>query len=254
MVPHRAGLVSVSTLLFTLLVSAACQSERNSVRSQLPPLPAFVHQNRSSIELFQKTDQLARQEPHSAERIGRLGMTYHAYRFMAEARRSYELARKFAPDEFRWLYYQGFLEKTVFNFRAAESIFRLALELKPDSAEIWAELGDLYLKWNRPDDAATHLTRALVLDPAQPLAALGQARLALLTENWERAIALLTPILDAHPRLASAPFAPSPRASSALALPQVSGTSLQQPRPRRRGGAASLVRRLWLGNRDTIDA
>ena len=200
MVPHRAGLVSVSTLLLTLLVSAACQSERNSVRSQLPPLPAFVHQNRSSIELFQKTDQLARQEPHSAERIGRLGMTYHAYRFMAEARRSYELARKFAPDEFRWLYYQGFLEKTVFNFRAAESIFRLALELKPDSAEIWAELGDLYLKWNRPDDAATHLTRALVLDPAQPLAALGQARLALLTENWERAIALLTPILDAHPR------------------------------------------------------
>ena len=168
---------------------------------RLPALPAFVYQNDTSIAVFRDADRLARQAPLSAERIGRLGMTYHAYQFMHEARLGYALARMLAPDDYRWVYYSAFLEKAVFNFTASEDLFNAALAFRPDSAEVWAELGDMYLMWNRPDEAATHLARALELDPTQPAAALGQARLALLEEDWERAIALLTPILDVHPRL-----------------------------------------------------
>ena len=200
MLRHRTSLIAL-LLLAALPISAACQRERESVISRLPLPPKFVYQNRSSIELFREADQLARQEPLSAERIGRLGMTYHAYRFKDEARQSYELARNIAPNEYRWIYYQAFLEKSVFDFRKAESLFKRALEFKLDSAEVLAELGDLYLKWNRPDDAATHFTKALTIEPLQPLAALGQARLALITERWNEALALLVPILDTHPRL-----------------------------------------------------
>jgi tetratricopeptide (TPR) repeat protein len=199
--PRRCTSLLSLLLLVGLFFSAACQREREPLISQLPLLPKFVYQNRSSIELFHEADRLARQEPLSAERIGRLGMTYHAYRFTDEARQTYSLARNIAPNEYRWVYYQAFLEKSVYDFQKAESFFQQALEFKSDSAEVLAELGDLYLKWNRPDDAATHFTRALTIERLQPLAALGQARLALIAERWEEALALLIPILDTHPRL-----------------------------------------------------
>jgi len=194
----------VMLALLPMLGAAACTGRPESVLTRLPQFPAFVHQNAASIALFRDADAGARETPASADRIGRLGMTYHAYRFSDEARRSYEVARELAPDEYRWIYYQAFLEKSVFDFSAAESLFRRALDFDPDSAEVWAELGDLYLSWNRPDDAVESLTRALALDPTQPLAALGQARLALRTEDWTGAVALLTPVLDGHPRLSLA--------------------------------------------------
>ncbi|MAG69713.1 MAG: tetratricopeptide repeat protein [Vicinamibacterales bacterium] len=194
----------VVLVLLPVFGAAACAGGNDAVFTRLPQFPTFAHQNAASIALFQEANASAREAPATADRIGRLGMTYHAYRFSDEARRSYEAARDLAPDEYRWIYYQAFLEKSIFDFPAAQSLFRRALELDPDSAEVWAELGDLYLKWNRRDDAAESLARALALDPTQPLAALGQARLALLTEDWSGAVALLTPVLDAHPRLSLA--------------------------------------------------
>ncbi|HJO18236.1 MAG TPA: hypothetical protein QGH09_08570 [Vicinamibacterales bacterium] len=199
--PRWCTSLTALLLLVVLPFSAACQREREPLISRLPLLPNFVYQNKSSIELFHEADRLARQEPLSAERIGRLGMTYHAYRFTDEARQTYALARNIAPNEYRWVYYQAFLEKSVFDFQKAETFFQEALEYKSDSAEVLAELGDLYLKWNRPDDAAIHFTKALTLERSQPLAALGQARLALIAERWNEALALLIPILDTHPRL-----------------------------------------------------
>ena len=168
---------------------------------RLPALPSFVYQNETSAVLFRDADRRAREAPVSPERIGRLGMLYHSYRFMNEARRCYELARALAPNEYRWVYYAAFLEKAVFDFPASEALFTAALASRPEAAEVSAELGDLYLKWNRAEEAATHLTRALALDPTQPVAALGRARLALIAEDWEAAIALLTPILESYPRL-----------------------------------------------------
>ena len=203
MIRRLAWLASTTAIATSLLLGCGGRPSNTDVSplDRLPALPAFVYQNDTSIAVFRNADRLARQAPPSAERIGRLGMTYHAYRFMHEARLGYALARTLAPDDYRWVYYPAFLEKAVFEFTASEDLFNAALAFQPDSAEVWAELGDLYLMWNRPDEAAAHLARALELDPTQPVAALGQARLALLEENWEAAIALLTPILDLHPRL-----------------------------------------------------
>jgi len=99
-------------------------------------------------------------EPRSAEAIGRLGMLYHAYRFLDEARTSYRIAHELAPDDFRFVYYAAKLEKTAFAYEAAEALFRSAIAMKPGDAELWAELGDLYLMWNRREDAETHLGKA----------------------------------------------------------------------------------------------
>ncbi|HXV65162.1 MAG TPA: hypothetical protein VEK15_30995 [Vicinamibacteria bacterium] len=166
----------------------------------LPALPAFANLNAVSEELFRAADARARESP-SAESFGSLGMLYHAYRFLEEGRVCYELARRSDPGDFRWIYYGAMLEKTGYRYEASETLFIRALEMRPDDAELLAELGDLYLMWARPGDARESLERSLRLDPLQPVAALGKARLAMLEEKWSEILAILLPLLDRFPRL-----------------------------------------------------
>ncbi|MGH9334255.1 MAG: hypothetical protein ACRD21_10950, partial [Vicinamibacteria bacterium] len=151
---------------------------------QLPPLPSFERRNEASIASFVDADRKAREAPASADLAGRLGMLYHAYQFLPEARRCYELAREIDRGDLRWIFYAAKLEKTAFRYEAGEMLFLEALERRPDDAEIHAELGDLYLMWNRREKAARELSKALELEPLQPLAVLGKARLLSIDQQW----------------------------------------------------------------------
>lgn len=170
----------------------------------LPPLPALSFQNRGSVARFLEADEIARSDPRSAKSAGKLGMLYHAYQFLDEARRCYRIARELAPEEYRWIYYGAKLEKSAYRYEASEALFLLALDHRPRDAELWAELGELYLLWGRRDDAQEMLGRALELDPLQPVAALGRARLLSLEQRWGEVIDLLTPLLARFPRLSRA--------------------------------------------------
>lgn len=192
--------VALLAVLFWLLVWQPRQ-QREAALARLPPLPAFTQQNAMSVARFREADRRAREDPRSPEAVGRLGMLYHAYLFMDQARACYELARSLAPNTFEWTYYLAYLEKTVFRYPEAESAFKQAIEQRPEDAELWAQLGDLYLTWARRDEAEASLTHALELDPREPLAAIGRARLVLQDGDWQDAIDLLTPILEDHPRL-----------------------------------------------------
>ncbi len=191
--------VVVKRVAISLLLLSGC----HPVAERLPGLPTFTYQNDDSVSRFHEADALARLDA-DAESIGRLGMLYHAYQFHAEGRASYALARELAPNEYRWIYYAAMLEKTAFEYEAAESLFQRALEIRPDDPELWAELGDLYLMWARREEARTHLDRGLALEPVQPVAALGVARLLTLEQDWDGVIALITPLLERHPRLSKA--------------------------------------------------
>ena len=188
----RLGIVLV-------LIASAC--DRASDR--LPALPVFTHQNEASVARFHDADALARGGV-DAESVGGLGMLYHAYQFHDQGRACYALARELAPDEFRWIYYGAMLDKQAFHYESAEALFLRALERRPDDAELHAELGALYLMWARREDARVHLDKALDLEPLQPVAALGKARLLTLSQEWDGVIALLAPLLEQHPRLSKA--------------------------------------------------
>lgn len=181
------------------LIASAC----GRTADRLPALPTFTYQNDVSIELFRRADARAREHP-DAENVGRLGMLYFAYQFLNHGRECFALARELAPDDFRWVYYAAMLDKRAFEYEAAEAAFVRALELRPDDAELHAELGALYLMWARADAARAELDRALELDPLQPVAALGKARLLALSQDWDGVLELMTPVLERHPRLSKA--------------------------------------------------
>lgn len=182
-----------------VLIGAGC----DDVAGRLPAQPPMTHQNASSVERFSEADARARHERDAAS-IGALGMLYHAYQFHDPGRACYALARELSPGEFRWIYYGAMLDKQAFRYEASEALFLRALELRPEDAELWAELGDLYLMWARREDAERHLDRALELDPLQPVASLGKARLLTLAQDWDAVLALLTPLLEEHPRFSKA--------------------------------------------------
>jgi tetratricopeptide (TPR) repeat protein len=194
---------AIRKLAAACALSAALLDCRDAT-DRLPSLPRFPSQNEVSVSAFGDADRRARERPVSAHSVGRLGMLYHAYQFLAQARVCYEIARELAPGEFRWIYYSAKLEKTAFNYEASEAFFLRALQMKPEDAELWAELGDLYLLWARAADAARHLEKALELDPLQPTAALGKARLLSIDQKWQEVIGLMTPLLGRHPRLSAA--------------------------------------------------
>ena len=185
-------------IVLALIVSAC---DRPSER--LPQLPVFTHQNDASVARFHDADALAHSDT-DAESVGGLAMLYHAYQFHDQGRASYALARELAPDEFRWIYYGAMLDKQAFHYETAEALFLRALELRPDDAELHAELGALYLMWARREAARMQLDKSLALDPLQPVAALGKARLLTLSQDWDGVIALMASLLERHPRLSKA--------------------------------------------------
>ena len=191
---HR--LLAVATLV---LVASSC----DDTASRIPAPSSLSHQNAASVEAFQRAYIVARTKA-TAENVGALAMLYHAYAFFDQARACYALARELDPDAFRWVYYQAQLEKTTFEYEAAEALFLDALERRPESAELHAELGDLYLMWSRPDDARPRLEAALALEPVQPVASLGTARLLTLSQDYEGVLEVMTPLLERHPRLSKA--------------------------------------------------
>ena len=199
MAKRLAGTVKGAWLAALLVVAPAC----DRTADRLPLLPELAYQNQASVSIFRQADARAREAP-TAESVGKLGMLYHAYQFLLPARTCYELARGLAPEEFRWTYYQAKLEKTAFDYGASEALFLRALELAPEDPELWAEIGDLYLKWARRDDAERRLRKALELDSLQPVAALGAARLETLAENWQGVLDVMTPLLARYPRLSKA--------------------------------------------------
>lgn len=188
--------------LFLLVIAVLSGCQRPG--KPLPSLPDFQGQNRASVSAFLDKDARARRSPASAEAIGELGMLYHSYQFLVEASLCYEIARELDPDEYRFVYYGAKAEKAAFRYEASESLFQRGLEMRPDDAELWAELGELYLMWGRRGDAERTLARALELDPREPVASLGRARLLSLDQKWDSVIETLTPILELHPRLSKA--------------------------------------------------
>jgi tetratricopeptide (TPR) repeat protein len=178
--------------------------EESVVRAELPPLPALELRNDHTVSLFEDADAAARRNPLLHDPIGKLGMLYHAHLFEEQARICYRLARRLAPEEFRWVYYAGVLEQTYHFDEKATPLFNRAVELRPEDVDSWARLGDVRLSLELRNEAQSAFAKALQFDANHPLAAIGRARLAMLERDWPELIAILQPVIERYPRYSAA--------------------------------------------------
>jgi protein O-GlcNAc transferase len=94
------------------------------------------------------------------------------------------------------------------NLRAAEQLFRQALEAEPERAETWYYLGILHSQQRRFEPAIEYLQKAIALDPRQPVyvyalanAHLERGEYGEAAARYRRAIRLHHDFADAHNNL-----------------------------------------------------
>jgi tetratricopeptide (TPR) repeat protein len=159
----RNKFLSGGILLFSSLISAAQASHQNSTLSLL-------------------------QDAAQAITAGKLG----------RAEGDLQSVLRTAPDDYRALDLLGVVRVLQQREIAAEKLFRLAVQKKPDFAPARAHLGLLYVQMGRPEEAVPELREAVRLDPARSDASgalvrilQDQARAASAAGDSEKALALL---------------------------------------------------------------
>jgi tetratricopeptide (TPR) repeat protein len=118
-----------------------------SQAQSLPDLPQPVFDNFAPEirEQMRKAYAAAQASPRDADAVGRLGMTLHTYEEYDGAAVCYELARRLAPDEFRWVYHLGIVQAASGKHGEAAAVFKEAARRRPDYLPARLRLADSLL-------------------------------------------------------------------------------------------------------------
>jgi len=133
----------------------------------LPVPPVQQVDKEVAVALFAATQQ-ALMHYQDPEAIGRLGMVYHAHDYAEPARVAYARAKSLAPEDYRWTYYHAYTSFELGDSETAIAGFRRTLELKPDYAPCYLNLGKLYHdlgEYDRADEAHEKYVEARPDDP-----------------------------------------------------------------------------------------
>jgi tetratricopeptide (TPR) repeat protein len=128
-----------------------------------------------------------RENPGSAEAWGRLGEVYDVHRLNDQAVECYDRAIDLDPAAWRWDYFAG-LNLSGTDRAEAGRRFERALEHEARYPPLWLHAGWTRLLDERLDDAAIAFERLLVLEPSSVNARIGLARVALASNDAERAL------------------------------------------------------------------
>ncbi len=172
---------------------------RRAILRQLPPVPDLCKEPKALVDAIHRADSDARDDPFSVEKIGQLGMMYHANDMFDQAKLCYETAVKLSPVDFRWNYYLALVNEEIGREDRAIELLRRAIELVPEYIAAKARLGTLLLRNSRVQEARTTFEDVLNHDPLQPDACLGMARILARERNWRNVISTLEPTLEVNP-------------------------------------------------------
>ena len=175
--------------------------------------PMFSSRAGSTTERNRQLTAAIAATPASGQAHWRLGQLYHLLSRDAEARQEFERAAGFPA-----LAGAGAVQRTISRMYLAEANLEQAFEsgrrrvaLEPNAVEAHNDLGDVYRKQNRDDEALVEFLVATLLDPldGDAYAAIGQIHLAAgryrdATEPLRRALTLKPDQAEARYALATA--------------------------------------------------
>ena len=169
-----------------------------------PNTPDLKLLNASARELVEQTDREARQQPASAEAVGKLGMVYHANLVHKPADAAYRLAARLAPDDHRWAYALAVLHEETGAAKEQLEFLQKTVERKPDHVPALLKLADSYFKADRLEEAARHYETAAGAQggTASLQAAFGLGRVRARSGEWSKVIETVGPATKAYPHAA----------------------------------------------------
>ena len=159
----------------------------------------------------QRLDELLT-DPHAeasdlAAAYGRLGALYAAYRLSAAADSAFRNARTLDPQSFVWTYYSAHLALEFGDPAGALQLLTRAGDLDPDYPTLALRRGEALLGLSRLDEAQAAYREALDRQPELRAAALyGLAQIDLLHRAWGDAVDKLREVLALDPRADAARY------------------------------------------------
>ena len=197
----KAGALAVALAAITWLLAPILLPVK--LPADFPKLPDLRTVNQGARALLEGADREARRRPASAEAVGKLGMAYHANMFLEQAAAAYRIAARLAPNDYRWVYCQAFLQEETGNEQEQVKFLRQTVRLKPDHVPALLRLADGEFKQDRLDEAAHYYERAAgAPDGRSSLqAAFGLGRVAARRHEWTQVIEHVAPLTHTYPYL-----------------------------------------------------
>ncbi|MBW2096674.1 MAG: tetratricopeptide repeat protein [Deltaproteobacteria bacterium] len=183
-----ASLVIIGTMeIFT-------QAHTNVAMVRLPNLPQ-VGEKRLTL---QRQLQERRQEVRYAlsrsgtgrtfgQAVGELGRLYQANHFYERALGCYRLAREYDPTSPLWFYLSASIHQQRGETEAVLGFLKRTLRLSEDYSPAVLKLADSYFKADHIIQARKYYHRRLELQPGDPYALMGLARIAMDKGRWDAA-------------------------------------------------------------------
>lgn len=134
-----------------------------------------------------------------ADGWGELGALYQAHLVHRLAGQCYANALQLAPDEFRWVYYAGYLADELGDLDAAVKHYLRARELRADYLAVTARLADAWLDLNQLDKAKQAYQAIAGARGLEAMAQYGLGQIALLQRDHTGAIVHFRQALELQP-------------------------------------------------------
>jgi tetratricopeptide (TPR) repeat protein len=182
-----AGVLALSLGSWLLYRGAEERPELDAV-ARLPN-PDTTDMTTPVARAIREARQAALARPQSAAAIGRFCQVLHAHWLHDEASICYGIARKLAPEEFRWVYLLAGVE----DIRGADGervdqLFRESTRLAPLFPPVYVRHADALLRLGRWSEARDVYTAAVKLDPELVLAQRGLGQAAILLGDGPAAV------------------------------------------------------------------
>lgn len=180
--PPRTGLLAVhSPDLKTLEADV-----REQLQSLQDSLVALTRGQRVSDEKLGET-------------YGSLGQAYHSYSLFPQAEECYRNAHQLVGEDFRWLYLLASVLHADGRAEEAVSFYKLALQQRPNYQPAAVNMGNIYLRHNRLDEARASFQEALKIDSHCAACRYGLGQAALSAKDYKQAVEYLEQALKEAP-------------------------------------------------------
>ena len=176
----RSGTLRAAVVVLALLALGGYIYQRSS-RPVLPPPDVDMEGADPSVAAaVERGRDKVRQEPHSADAWGKLGMVLLVHEFRSQAAYCFDRAEELGPREVRWPYYQALGAMLKSDLEAAKGKLERAVALSGDQlGGPRLVLAEVLLGLEELDEAQRHFLLLLDKNPEHTKAHLGLARVAI---------------------------------------------------------------------------
>jgi len=170
-----------------------------------PDLKALEAEVREQLQSLQNSVVAASSDRSLAdeklgEAYGSLGQAYHTYSLLPQAEECYRNAHQLIPEDFRWSYLLASILNADGRAEEATTYYELALKQRPDYQPAAVNLGNIYLRQNRLDEARANFQKVLRIDGNCAACRYGLGQAALSAKDYKQAVEYLEQALKQTPQ------------------------------------------------------